>query len=336
MSRKPARFRACGVTFYPPGARGANVGFVARGTFDGHPFEITLKAVDRKAAEREWIEKRIAYEARRAERGVAVQEVVTFADAADRYVQARRPRRDDIAVIRRIQDDRFGALEIERIVQNDIDEMARRLYPTAKASTRNRSVYVPVAAVLHYAAANRWCGYIRVSKEKEAAVAPRSVSPDVASALIATAEGDLADLLLWLFRQGWRVTDSISLTWERIDLKRGLAVYHVAKTDEWLTAPLHQAVIEMLERRRRAFGGDRVFPYRDRHEVYDALEPLCKTLGVHFTPHMARHTFATMLRNDGVELDEVRDAGAWKDIKSVLRYGRVSVDKVRQSINRLK
>lgn len=257
----------------------------------------------------------------------------TFAEAAERYMAYRQLSAFDESSLARVKADALGRRKLDDICRDDIASAARRLYPTGKASTRNRRVYVPVAAVLHYASDNRWCGYVRVEKEREAAPVPRAVSPEVAKAFMATAEGDLADLLLWLFKQGWRITDTLLLTWDRVDLRRGLVTYHIKKTDEWVTAPLQKDVRAMLERRGRGVG--RVFPYRYRHAVYRALDPLCKQLGVHLTPHQGRHTFATTLRNLGEEIDAIAQAGAWKDPQSVLRYGRVNVEQVRESIDRL-
>ncbi len=257
----------------------------------------------------------------------------TFSEAAARYLAFRRPSVFDERGIERLRADALGRMRLDDICRDDIASAARRLYPKAMASTRNRRVYVPVASVMHYAADNRWCAYLRVEKEREPTPAPRALSPEVAQALMATAEGDLADLLLFLFKQGWRVGDTLSLTWDRIDLRRGLVLYEISKTDEWATAPLQKDVRAMLERRGPGVG--LVFPYRYRHAVYRALAPLCKKLGVHFTPHQGRHTFATRLRNLGEEIDAIAAAGLWRDPQSVLRYGRINVEGVRATIDRL-
>jgi integrase len=257
----------------------------------------------------------------------------TLSEAAERYMAFRRPSAFDKAGIERLRADPLGKMRLDDICRDDIATAARRLYPKAKASTRNRRVYVPVAAILHYAADNRWCTYLRVEKETEATPEPRALSPEVAQALMATAEGDLADLLVFLFKQGWRISDALRLTWKRVDLRRGLVVYHIKKTDEWATVALQKDVRAMLARRGPGVG--LVFPYRYRHAFYRALEPLCAQLGVHFTPHMARHTFATMLRNLGIEIDAIAAAGLWRDPQSVLRYGRINVENVRANIDRL-
>ena len=42
------------------------------------------------------------------------------------------------------------------------------------------------------------------------------------------------------------------------------------------------------------------------------------------TPHILRHTFATMLVRSGVDLLTVKELGRWSDLKLVQRYAHVS------------
>jgi integrase len=73
----------------------------------------------------------------------------------------------------------------------------------------------------------------------------------------------------------------------------------------------------------------RVFRWETKSGVYKPLRALCKRIGVHMTPHMARHSMATWLVQDGVTTATIMEAGGWKDVKSVLRYGRANLAEVR-------
>jgi integrase len=85
--------------------------------------------------------------------------------------------------------------------------------------------------------------------------------------------------------------------------------------------PLHLAVLNML--RDEPAGVGRVFPWPNVTALYRELRPLCQAAGVAFTPHCARHSFATWLGADGASTKEIMDAGAWRDYRSVLRYTSV-------------
>jgi integrase len=152
--------------------------------------------------------------------------------------------------------------------------------------------------------------------------------------LIAVADGKMRLLLVFLFAQGWRISDTLRLTWQDIDLAEATVRYHVSKTDQRLTMPLHLAVLNMLRDDPANIG--RVFPWRNRAALYRDLRPLCRAAGVAFTPHCARQSFATWLGADGASTKEIMEAGAWRDYRSVLRYTSVDEKRVRVTVNRIK
>jgi integrase len=98
--------------------------------------------------------------------------------------------------------------------------------------------------------------------------------------------------------------------------------------------PLHLAVLNMLRDDPAHIG--RVFPWRNPKALYRQLRPLCRAAGVAFTPHCARHSFATWLGADGASTKEIMEAGAWRDYRSVLRYTSVDEKRVRATVNRIK
>jgi site-specific recombinase XerD len=63
---------------------------------------------------------------------------------------------------------------------------------------------------------------------------------------------------------------------------------------------------------------------------------LAKRLGTTFTPHQARHTFATRRTNDGATAHDLVLTGNWADLNSVKRYTRVDIERARSVINRVK
>ena len=62
---------------------------------------------------------------------------------------------------------------------------AHDLFPGRKPETKNRSVIKPAAAILHYAARNKWCEWLRIERFAEAAPVTRAATADQARLLLA-------------------------------------------------------------------------------------------------------------------------------------------------------
>jgi integrase len=300
-----------------------------RGKVCGRSIYATTKTTDKASARRfkDALETRLA-------RDDGQRTPVTFQEAAALYLEAR-PHvtsrwQENIARLCTVIGDRF----LMDILQHVLVDAARRLFPRGQPQTKNCLVIAPAAAVLHYAAQNELCQWRKIPKFKEPRPQPRALSKDDAAKLLAAADGDLKLLLLFLFSQGWRISDTLRLTWADLDLVRGTVAYRITKTDEWLTVPLSDAMLEALREKGQQIG--RVFPWRDRRLASLAIEPLCQATGVAFTFHQARHSFATWLCAEGASTKEIMEAGCWLDHRSVLRYLKVDLPRVRATMNRIK
>lgn len=302
--------------------------YYVRGTFAGRLINASTKERNKKGAEvfKAKLETELAK--RRSDKYLPA----TFRTAVDLYIDYRQPKPRDKRWIDKIVT-LLGDHELADIRQHTIIDTANKLFPIHPPATKNRQVIVVIASILHYAAENNLCPYIRVRKFKERAPEPRALSKDHARALIAGAEGKMRLILVWLFFQGWRISDTLRLQWNAVDLVAGNVRYHISKTDEWRIMPLHAAVIQSLVDAIPSSG--RVFPWQNKSNFYRALRPLCRRLNVKFTPHMARHSFATWLVNEGVSTQEIMEAGGWRDHKSVLRYAKLDPARVRRVINTL-
>ena len=302
-----------------------------RGTFAGRTINASSKARDKAAARRfkDELESKLADAANRKRRPV------TFREAAQLYLEFRRPQRRDENAIRRLVAV-IGDKMLPDIRQHILIEAANALYPKCTPETKNRQALTLAAAILHYAAENDLCPLIRVRKLKEKQPEARAVTKDQAAVLIEAAEGKLRLLLIFLFCQGWRISDALRLAWQDIDLEHAVVRYRVAKIDEWRSMPLHLRVTDALIAVTSDERVGRVFPWRTKYGVYKRLRAVSKSVGFRFTPHMARHSFATWLVNEGVTIADLMEAGGWRDHKSVLRYARVDQNRVRATINKIK
>lgn len=200
---------------------------------------------------------------------------------------------------------------------------ANVLYPGRENETKNRQAYTPAAAVLHFAADSRLRDYIVIKKLPEKEPETRTPAPGVAKLLLANTSGDQQLLVKFWFYQGFRITESLTAREDKISLQERTISFWIPKAKKWKPIHLHDEVFQALANRLPIGRADgRIFPWKDRHQVYDWLGPLCGKLGIEFTPHMARHEFGSAMRKLGAHPRDIADAGSWTSEKSTLRYSQ--------------
>lgn len=325
------------VKLYAPGTRKRNLSYIARGSVAGRQYEITTHATDKAAARRVWD----AFAAKVAEQGAVARPGTprTFSGVAEAYRQARRPSRDTRRYLAKLET-ALGDLDVAEITPLDIAQAAARLYPTARNETRNRQAYAPAAAILHFAAEASLREYVVIRKLPEREPESRRPDPNTPALLLANTDGPQHLLLTVLCYQGWRITETLGLRWRHVDLQNRLLALNVTKSGRWKTVAMHDAVFEALaslprHSAQRGGGPERVFPWSDRHQVYKWLRPLCKRLGVTFTPHMARHAFGGALREAGATDQDLLDLGSWTSRNSTRRYQHAGADHHRRTLAKL-
>jgi integrase len=205
----------------------------------------------------------------------------------------------------------------------------------------------PAAAALHYAAANRWCDHWRVKLFREPAPGVRAVGHAAEAALFAAARpGEETLLLLWLFRTGMRIEDTLlRVVWpaketggERtgIDLEAGIVRFRAGKTDQYRELALADDLIAALKEVPVDQRQGRLFRWKYQSNLTrQVLARLRRETGVHFTPHMARHTLGARLNEAGAGLRTIMAALGHADVKSSIRYQSADIELVRATINRL-
>jgi integrase len=131
----------------------------------------------------------------------------------------------------------------------------------------------------------------------------------------------------------------LTLRWDDIDLVRRTVTVQAAyaKSGQTRTVPLNSTVRTALERLPRT--GEFVFaqpngkPYR---YIRRSFNTACRTAGLmDVTPHTLRHTFATRLIENGVDLRTVQELGGWAKIDMLVRYGHVTTARKAEAVERL-
>jgi hypothetical protein len=306
-----------------PGQRRGNRFWIVRGRRpDGREFEISTRSPDAADARRIAA---IAY-ARIIAEGPAPARPVepTFQDAADAYIRWRKPGRIDLARINRLTR-RLGTLPAAAVTQDDLVRAANQHDKPVSGATLNREYTRPFAAILHYARDAGMRGDIRVRAFPERAPVVRVADRASVDLLIANAKTDAQRLLLlWLWDLGTRITDTVSVVWDDVDLEAAVVRLRVGKAGGAVRPlPLPTALLAALANVPEKRG--RVFPWTTKSGVYKWLGPLCTKLGIRFRPHDARRALATEHFDAGADARVVQELMAHGSLKSTMRYRHVGM-----------
>ena len=159
----------------------------------------------------------------------------------------------------------------------------------------------------------------------------RYLEPEEEDRLLAVAAEPLRTIILVGIHCGLRVrSEALTLQWQHIDLvRRQLTVEAAyAKNGRTRSVPLNSTVRAALEQLKARSTGDYVFTRRDGERytsIRTSFDAACQQAGLKdVTPHTLRHTFATRLIENGVDLRTVQELGGWSQIRMLERYGHVS------------
>ena len=316
-------------TVYLPGKRKNSRTCIVRGRIDGQQYEIVTTATNKRGAIQEW--EAFAAEVRQREfarRGAPK----TFAAVADIYLDAVAASKAQRAFVTKLCSGNLGEIPIDQVRPSDILTAAHVLYPKRKAATKNRNAIGPAVAVLNFAADNEWCSRTRVKKLREEQPPPRRAPTGAAETLIEAADGDLRRLLVVLARTGWRISETLQITWDHVRLSDGTIDLYVPKAKKTKTLILHPDVIVELAAVPEQDRTGRLFPWPDRFAAYRPIRRLCRQVGIKVTPHMFRHDFASKIHEAGYGARDIVDVGSWTSTKSVDRYISPTKDHQRRAL----
>jgi len=256
------------------------------------------------------------------------ESVITFAQACVAYVEGGGSR-DFLAKIVLHLGEKFLLKDMTPGLARQI---ALKLYPSAKASTQNRQVIVPIGAVVNSAHKAGLGTAITMDRFQEDAVSRPHADVDW---LIAFREacGDrlhLRALVSFMFCTGARVTSALNVTPD--DMKLGECTILLRETKNgkphetivpsWLAEEI--AALEPVE--------DRVFSYSKRGSLQDPIKAVCERAGIErLTTHeFGRHAFGKLAGDILKDSGEAAKAGGWESSELYARKYRHADDKRRQ------
>lgn len=164
----------------------------------------------------------------------------------------------------------------------------------------------------------------------------RFLSREDCAKLIAACDPHLRPIVITALNTGMRKGEILSLKWEHVDLVHGFILLDITKNGERREVPINETLRETLT---VLFKGTKERPRRldVPHVFYDAktvkaygdvkksFASACKRAGVKdFKFHDLRHTFASHLVMQGVDLTTVKELLGHKTITMTLRYAHLA------------
>jgi integrase len=319
----------------PPGKRGPC--WYIRWTQDGRDRERSTGAETRRGAET-FAERYFGELARRRVPGAG--ETVGFRRAAEAYKAFAHLSTLDERLVDALVDHFHDVDDCRTLTHAHLVGAANALLkPGCADSTKNRKVITPGAAVLHYAASQKWCEYQRIRKFWVSRVSNRApATDDTMAALMAHIEDPLEELapqwngvdpnlahkrllLAMLYEMGLRLGAYLRIDWTQIDLPACTVAVRVPKSDKMATIGFSPVIAAMMANLPSREG--RLFPWSTNSGVYAWLKRVCKRAKVRYSPHLSRHALATAA--DAAQIPDKRAAelGVWSDPRSLHRYQHV-------------
>lgn len=172
---------------------------------------------------------------------------------------------------------------------------------------------------------------IRLEKEPQGRI--RWLVPDeeerLLAACLASRNPQLAQIVTVALESGMRKAELMSLTWDRVDLSRGVIRLEVTKSGKRREVPMRQAVYDILSRMPEPRHG-RVWQQRKIRTAFENAVEAAKLDNFRF--HDCRHHFASWFVMRGGKLQALKEILGHADLKMTLRYAHRAPDHLRSEV----
>ncbi|SDX89442.1 Site-specific recombinase XerD [Albimonas donghaensis] len=314
-------------------SRGGN--FYLRGSIAGVSVRESTGTNDRRAAEAI----RVRREAEILER-VALGRSAgrTFAEAALTYLETGGEARFLGPLLEYFGPDRRLA-EIDNAAVN---AAAAALYPGAAASTINRQVITPIAAIENLAAEDDMRAARRFRRRRVSDARLRWLTPAEAERLLTEAEPRMRPLIAFLLGTGARAGEALAL--QRADLHLDTRQAFLARAEGRQTKNGFPRMVRYPARVARLLAASGLpdagavfrtpkgaaYKLRDAgggqiQAAFNKARDAAK-LGADVTPHTCRHTWATWFDAATGDFGQLLDLGGWRSVSTAQRYRKIAPD----------
>jgi integrase len=173
---------------------------------------------------------------------------------------------------------------------------------------------------------------IRLEKEPQGRI--RWLEPDeehrLLEACAKSANTSLLPIITVALETGMRKSEVLGLTWDRVDLTRGVIRLEVTKSGKRREIPMRQAVYDTLAGLPGAREG-RVWPVGDPRNAFERAVEEAK-LDAPFTFHCCRHHFASWFVMRGGNIVALQDLLGHASLTMTRRYSHLAPEHLRAEI----
>ncbi|MFC1769592.1 tyrosine-type recombinase/integrase [Nitrospirota bacterium] len=260
-----------------------------------------------------------------------------FEDMAMRYLKQYEKQRDATSLNSLLP--YFGGMPLLNITTEDVTKYRAERLSTVKPATVYQELalmrrmfnvarkewklvkYNPVAdlsiSVGNSNARDRW-----LTMEEEQGLIKNATNPFWLRPLIITA-----------LHTGMRKGEILNLKWKDIDFTRKLLIVHKTKNGKKRSIPMSQTLIATLQGIKVIDISGKVFSRSDRsiRAAFDKAK--AKAAIEDFRFHDLRHTFATRLVQNGVDIYKVKELLGHKTLTMTMRYSHHYPESLRSSID---
>jgi integrase len=261
---------------------------------------------------------------------------VTFAEMVAKYISTYGKDRDQHTIKKLLP--KFGSFNLAEITTEMISDyrferlqtvqpatvyqelsLLRRMWNVARKEwkwTKDNPVADLSFSIGNSNARDRW-----LTIEEEKNLLDRASNPEW-----------LRPLLIVALNTGLRRGEILNLTWKDIDFQRKLLTVQKSKNGEKRSVPMSQTLRDALKGIKVINIPGHVFPIsvRSLRAAFDKTLEKAEIKDFHF--HDLRHTFATRLVQNGVDLYKLKELLGHKTLAMVMRYAHHYPESLRDSI----
>ncbi len=277
----------------------------------------------------------------------------TFSDMMTRFMREQAVNRE-ISTQRRYKgalsnlDGYFHSMTLEEITPKVITAyIEKRRLEGATPATRNREVSLLSTAFNVAVKQWEWCQEnpcSKISKEPENNIIDRWLTREEEEWLLTSSMrhlgGQLREIIILVLNTGLRLSEIINLKWKDIDFPRKILIVSKTKNKVPKQVPLNKIAYELLLIKSKTVNitgyvfctakGTQIMPRNLQREFAVAV----RKAGIeNFRFHDLRHTFATRLAQNGVDLYAIAKLLGHKDISTTQRYAHHSPESLRPFID---
>lgn len=240
----------------------------------------------------------------------------------------------------------FGGRELSSLTTREIaSHIPTKNMRTGKVlsnSTQNK-YRQSIAMILNLA---HKAGYLEkilyLPRKKEPPIRVRWITKQQAKELIDKIGTDwMKAICSFALMTGARRTEILSMTWDKIDFERKVAIVSndVAKSGKARSLLLNDEAIDLLKKQR---GKNVKYVFVGRHnnrlkdinrKSFDLAAKKCFLVDFHF--HDLRHTWASWHVQAGTPLFTLKELGGWETLEMVKKYAHLNADHLLEHANKV-